>query len=175
LEQSTVQIHQGKYAGQLNYNFSTTGNDYVVFLWSQVLSGQPDQIIAWVYGDGSGHYLNIWINDAAGETWQFTFGKIEHVGWQQMTAKLDPKLNWPVTRIGEPANGLVDYPISFHALVLDDIPDSYTGSGTIFIDDLMSSRRRPVRCRTVQGRASWNFLVHANGRARHAAERAHPA
>ena len=34
----------------------------------------------------------------------------------------------------------MDYPISFHALVFDDVPDAYSGSGTIFLDDLESAQ-----------------------------------
>jgi hypothetical protein len=124
----------------LTYNFSSGGNDYVVFLWDHLLGGQANQITAWIYGDGSRHFLNIWIIDGAGETWQFTFGQIDHTGWQQMTANLDPQQRWPITHIDGPSNGAVDYPISFHALVLDDVPENYIGSGTVYVDDLTSSR-----------------------------------
>ncbi len=54
-----------------------------------LLGGQPNQVSAWVYGDGSKHYLNAWVKDAKGETWQFTFGQVKHSGWQQMVAWLD--------------------------------------------------------------------------------------
>lgn len=138
--QSSAQVRQGAYAGQLDYEFSSSGNDYVVFMWSHQLSGQVNNITAWVYGDGAGHYLNLWVKDAEGETWQFTFGKIEHSGWQRMTAYLDPTEAWPVTHIDGPDNGVLDYPISFTGLVLDDVPDGYVGNGTIYIDDLTSGR-----------------------------------
>jgi hypothetical protein len=107
---------------------------------SLALDGQPNQIRAWVYGDGAGHYLNAWVKDNAGQTWQFTFGQIDHTGWEQMTAYLDPGQPWPVGHITGPDNGLVDYPISFQALVFDDVPDAYSGSGTIFVDDLESAQ-----------------------------------
>jgi hypothetical protein len=57
-----------------------------------------------------------------------------------MTAYLDPGQPWPVGHITGPDNGLVDYPISFQALVFDDVPDAYSGSGTIFVDDLESAQ-----------------------------------
>jgi hypothetical protein len=56
-----------------------------------------------------------------------------------MTANLDPGRPWPVGHITGPDNGLVDYPISFQALVFDDVPDAYTGNGTIYVDDLESA------------------------------------
>jgi hypothetical protein len=135
---STAQVHGGQYAGQLTYNFPSPDNDYVIFLQSRPLAGQPNTILAWVYGDGSGHFLNAWIKDAAGQTWQMTFGQVKHTGWQQMAAMLDPGQPWPSGPISGTDNGAIDYPISFQALVLDDVPDTYSGSGTIYIDDLNS-------------------------------------
>jgi len=137
-ERSNAQAHGGSYSGHLSYNFPTSGNDFVVFMWGQALAGQPDQIRAWVYGDGSGHFLNAWVKDNAGQTWQFTFGQVEHTGWEQMTAYLDPGQPWPTGHISGPDNGAVDYPISFQALVFDDVPDAYAGSGSIYIDELES-------------------------------------
>ncbi len=134
--QSSEQVHGGANAGKLAYNFSSGGNDFVVFLQTHLLGGRPNQISAWVYGDGSKHYLNVWVRDAAGETWQFPLGQVRHSGWQQMSARLDPTAAWPAGHIDGPSNGVLDYPVDFRALVLDDIPDTFTGSGTIYLDDL---------------------------------------
>ena len=100
------------------------------------MGGQGNAVTAWVYGDNSGYYLNVWIKDAQGEVWQFTFGQIQHVGWQQMVAPLDVLGAWPAGHVSGLANGALDYPINFHALVLDDAPDSIMGSGVIYIDEL---------------------------------------
>lgn len=135
---SSAQAHGGNFSGQLNYNFSTAGNDYVVFLQSRQLAGRPNAISAWVYGDGAGHFLNVWLKDAAGQTWQMSFGQIKHTGWQQMTAVLNPGQPWPSGHISGPNNNTIDYPISFQGLVLDDGSDDFRGQGTIYIDDLTS-------------------------------------
>lgn len=134
--QSSEQVHGGTQAGRLDYSFPSGDNDFVVFLQTFRLEGRPNQLTAWVHGDGSGHYLNAWILDAAGETLQFTFGRVRHSGWQQMVAWLQPGDPWPAGNIDGPSNGAVDYPISLRALVLDDAPDSFSGSGTIYLDDL---------------------------------------
>lgn len=134
--QSTEQVYAGSFSGKLAYNFPTGGNDYVVFLKTYPLGGQGSQIRAQVYGDGSGHFLNCWIRDAGGEVWQFTFGQINHTGWQQMNAYLGVPQSWPSGHVSGPANGIVDYPVDFQALVLDDAPDTYAGSGVIYIDEL---------------------------------------
>ncbi len=134
--QSSEQVHSGSYAGKLAYNFSSADSDFVVFLQTHRLGGRPNQIGAWVYGDGSKHYLNVWVRDAAGETWQFPLGQVKHTGWQQMVAWLDPAAPWPAGHIEGPANGVMEYPLDFRGLVLDDIPDSFIGSGVIYVDDL---------------------------------------
>jgi serine/threonine protein kinase len=136
LVQSSEQVHTGAYAGKLTYRFTTVGNDYVVFLQSHLLSGTPNRITAWVYGDGAGHFLNVWIQDNAGQVWQAPLGQVTHTGWQQMTARLDTSQDWPWGHIAGPDNGQIDYPISFHGLVLDDTPDPFVGSGTVYLDDL---------------------------------------
>lgn len=135
---SSSQVHNGSYAGQLNYNFPTPDNDYVVFMNSRRLAGQPNAISAWVYGDGAGHFLNVWVKDANGETWGMSFGPVTHTGWQEMTAYIDPSQPWPSGYISGPNNNVIDYPITFQALVLDDSSDNYSGSGTIYIDNLNS-------------------------------------
>ncbi len=137
--QSRAQSHQGSYSGMLAYDFDTVENDYVVFLQSQPISGQPTSITAWVYGDGSGHFLNLWIEDKGGQVWQVPLGRITHTGWQQMIGTLDVSQDWPWAHISGPDNGKIDYPISFEGLVLDDNPDPFAGKGTLYIDDLRTS------------------------------------
>ncbi len=134
--QSSAQAHQGSYSGKLSYSFSTKGNDYVVFEQSHSIAGQPTRITAWVYGDGSGHFLNVWIKDKGGQVWQVPLGTVNHSGWQQMAGAIDVTQDWPWTHISGTDNGKVDYPISFLALVLDDKSDTATGKGSIYIDDL---------------------------------------
>jgi serine/threonine protein kinase len=134
--QSRDQAKSGTYSGKLSYDFGTSSNDYVVFQQTHVISGQPTRITAVVYGDRSGHFLNVWIKDNGGQVWQVPLGTIDHTGWEQLEGLLDVGQDWPFTHISGPDNGRIDYPISFLALVLDDRPDSYVGRGTIYIDNL---------------------------------------
>lgn len=134
--QSAAQVHQGSYAGQLDYHFDTAENDFVVFVQARPMAGQPASITAWVYGDGSGHFVNVWIKDQAGQVWQVPLGRVSHTGWQQMVGVLDVTQPWPWAHVSGPDNGAIDYPVSFYALVLDDGADTFAGSGTIYVDDL---------------------------------------
>jgi len=139
LTRSTEQVYGGSYSGKLAYDFPTKDNDYVVFLHSVPLAGQPDQLSAWVYGDGAGHYLNAWLLDAAGQVWQTSFGQIKHSGWLRLSASLRPGQPWPWGSVSGPDNGAIDFPIDFHAIVLDDAPDGYSGSGAIYLDRITSA------------------------------------
>jgi hypothetical protein len=134
--QSSEQSHGGAFSGKLAYDFRTPDNDYVVFEQNHSIAGQPQQITAWVYGDGSGHFLNVWIKDSGNQVWQVPLGRVSHTGWAQMIGTLDVNQAWPWSHISGPDNGQVDYPVSFQALVLDDRPDPFVGAGTVYIDDL---------------------------------------
>ncbi|MCB0181507.1 MAG: PD40 domain-containing protein [Anaerolineae bacterium] len=103
------------------------------------MAGRPTGITADVFGDGSGHFLNVWVKDSQGEIWAFTFGQIKHEGWQSMTAVIDTGLGWPNEHIDGPGNKVIDYPLAFYALVLDDAPDNQIGSGVIYVDNLATT------------------------------------
>jgi len=133
--QSGEQFKGGNYSGKLTYDFPDVADDYVVFTRVINIGGQPNKFSAWVYGDGSGHYLNFWIQDAANEIWSVHLGAITGSGWQLLKGDLIPNLPWPNGHISGPDNGKVDYPVRFHSLVLDR-PASGPGQGAIYIDRL---------------------------------------
>jgi hypothetical protein len=134
----TTMVHSGNFSGRLSYDFPAVKDNYVVF-WATPaipLPGQPTGLSAWVYGDGSGNFLNVWIQDAAGEVRQYTFGQVSHHGWQQMTARFDDTSPWPTAHISGPDDGKLSYPVRLSALVLDGVPDGQASSGVIYLDDV---------------------------------------
>lgn len=142
LTQTQEQVRSGSYAARLRYDFPATSDDFVLFIRPTNLTGQPNQIGAWVYGDGSGHLLNVWIQDAQDEMWAVHLGRVGGAGWQQAVGTLDPSLSWPAGHISGPENGVIDYPVRFHALVLDR-PGSGPRSGHIYIDDVSVWQGQP--------------------------------
>ncbi|NJN54071.1 MAG: hypothetical protein HC804_04530 [Anaerolineae bacterium] len=140
---STAQTHSGAASAKLEYDFATANNDYVVFMQNNAISGNPTALQLWVYGDGSGHFLNAWIQDSGGQTWQVPFGRVTHNGWRQMTGYIDTNQSWPWTVISGGNDENVDYPISFRAFVLDDKDNAYTGQGTLYLDDLTGTTLSP--------------------------------
>ncbi|MCZ7674253.1 MAG: hypothetical protein M5U34_47550 [Chloroflexi bacterium] len=137
--QSSTQVHSGSSAAKLSYEFSSNDNDYVVFQQANAIEGTPNALQVWVYGDGSGHYLNAWITDNEGQTWQVPFGQVFHSGWKQMTGHISTDQSWPWTHISGPDNQKIDYPISFRGFVFDDYTPDYTGQGAIYLDDLTTT------------------------------------
>ncbi len=114
-------------------------DEYVVFLNKSnvVLPGSPTGLALWVYGDGSGHFLNVWVQDTAGQVRQFTFGRVRHVGWQPMIAALDPTAPWPQAHISGPDSSQLVYPLTLDALVFDAVPhNAGPFSGAIYLNDM---------------------------------------
>lgn len=138
---STEQVKGGASSGKLAYDFAAVPDNYVVFEArpAKALSGQPTGLTAWVYGDGSGHFLNVWIKDKAGEVRAYSFGKVVHQGWQQMVAYFDDAAPWPAGHISGPDNGTLDYPVSFFAFVLDGVPDGAASRGAIYLDEVFAT------------------------------------
>ena len=138
--QSTEEVLRGSYSGKLSYDFDAAeagDKNYVVFMQAIPIAGEPDALTVQVFGDGSGSYLNLWVQDASGQLWQFSFGRINHQGWKRMTARLDPNQDWPVQPVGGAATELT-YPISFYALVLD-YPSDKDGKGAIYVDNIVAA------------------------------------
>lgn len=141
LVQSQEQKKSGAYAAKLTYNFGAASdeNDFVVFRNVTALGGEPNTISAWVYGDESGHFLNLWIEDAERQVWSVHLGKINFSGWRQLSGTIDPNRPWPSGKVFGTDNGRIDYPIRFYSIVLDR-PGSGPRTGTIFIDDITTAR-----------------------------------
>lgn len=137
LTRSGEQARSGS-SGKLEYDFPAVERNYVVFRANPSISlgGQPKGLTLWVYGDGSSHFLNAWVKDSAGEIRQYTFGRVSHQGWRQMTARLDDSAGWPNGPISGTNNGQLDFPAQFYAFVLDGVPDGSASRGAIYLDDL---------------------------------------
>ncbi len=140
LTATTERIQGGTAAARLDYTFATGGNDFVVFLRDTPLALPvgTSQLGLWVYGNGSGHEVKVWLEDSQGELLQYRLGLVGGNEWSLLTAPLGA----PVERfniINNPVNGVLDQPATLRALVLDDYPDPRQDSGTIFLDQLTAT------------------------------------
>lgn len=142
--QTREQIHSGQYSGKFEYAIPKVPHtdSYFVFQRSVPIPGQPNAFQIWVYGDGEGNFLNIWVRDRKDRKWQFTFGRVTHKGvWQQMTAYVDLSRGWPNEPVDGkpfPAEGIV-YPLKLDALVIDGVDETLPSAGVIYVDDLTAA------------------------------------
>lgn len=153
LSRSREQVYAGTGAWKMDYDFPAVGDNFVVWqLRPPVrLDSQATGLTAWVYGDGSGHFLNAWLTDAANEVRSYSFGQINHQGWQQMTAWFDDQAGWPNGHIGGPDNGQLDSPAALYGLVLDGVPDGQASRGALTIDEMfVTEASRPVAVPTAE-------------------------
>ncbi|NJP05945.1 MAG: hypothetical protein HC837_10140 [Chloroflexaceae bacterium] len=129
----------------LTYDFTTAGNDYVVFARKQPipLTDDAHALGAWIYGNGSDHRLAAWVRDAEGELLQFPLGITGEPGWRFIAAPLNITVE-PGNRLEGQGNLRVDQPASLVALVVDDSHDRFIGSGTIYIDEIAVVTGREV-------------------------------
>ncbi len=156
LSSTTAFQHGGAMAAQLDYTFSTIDNDYVVFTRQRplLIPSQSYALGMWVYGDGSGHTIKVWLRDAEGEILQYALGTAGPAGWRLLQAPIGGTVpEW--NRITKGGNGQLDFPAAVYALVLDDAPDRAVSSGTIYLDDLTA----------ISGPEAYDLQVDRNGQA----------
>lgn len=140
LTQSGERVRGGAAAAKLAYTFPSARNDFVVFLPPApiALPADTSRLGVWVYGDGSGHSLKAWLRDAQGEVLQVRLGPVGGPSWQFLAAGLGGEVA-PGDVISGGRNRRLDPPLRLTALVLDDDPDRFSGSGAIFLDDLTAA------------------------------------
>jgi hypothetical protein len=129
--------YSGRQAARLDYSFPSPDNDYVIFRRERqaLIPGAPYALGMWVYGDGSGHVVKLWLRDAEGEVLQYALGAVGPKGWRLLQAPIGGTVaEW--NRISGSGNGRLDFPARVDAVVLDDGDDGFIGAGAILLDDL---------------------------------------
>lgn len=138
--QSQTQVYEGNYSGELAYDIALNSGDrdYVVFLAQSPLRIPNDTsgLEMQVYGDNSGNFLNIWVGDSMGQLYQFSFGRIQHIGWQVMWISFDLNQAWPNGPISPATITQLTPPLTVEAFVLDHHPDSSFFKSNIYFDAL---------------------------------------
>ncbi|NTU85852.1 MAG: hypothetical protein HGA45_42065 [Chloroflexales bacterium] len=133
-------VHGGKGAGKLTYSFSGEHNDFVVFKAAAPLPlpANSSKLSLWISGDGSSHALKVWLRDSQGEVLQLRLGPVGGPSWHVISAPLGGQVASSDV-IENKQNLRLDFPVSLTAIALDDDPDTASGSGTIYLDDLSAS------------------------------------
>jgi hypothetical protein len=107
----------------------SSGTGYAIAERFVKLEGEPSGLAVWINGNNSTSVWKLRIKDANGETFQFDLGQAPS-GWHQLTfdfSKDKAKTSWG-------GDGIINYPIQFESIVLDNQNGSTSGEATI--DDL---------------------------------------
>ncbi len=153
---SSAERARGGMSARLSYRFPSPANDYVVFVRDRPapIPAQTYALGVWVYGDGSGNQIKLWLRDAEGELLQYALGAVGGPGWHFIQTQIGgPVADW--NRIEKRGDGQLTFPASLAAIVLDDAPDGYAGGGTVYLDDLTA----------LSGPEAYNLMLERDGAA----------
>ena len=122
------------------------GEHFIVLMRPQsvTIPGQPNALKAQVFGNNDNAFLNLWLRDADGEVWQFTFGQIHHTGWKTLYLPIDPEGEWPVDIVQHKRNAKLDYPLKLVGLVVDNTQTEPI-SGVIYVDELRLAEQEDLQ------------------------------
>lgn len=129
VERSTEQVAIGEASAKVHYRFTNGAKAYVDLQNIREAPGQPRRLALWVYGDSSGHLLWATFRDANNEWFRVYLGAIGS-GWQLRQAEFD------AFEVSDGGDGVIQYPVRFQSLIIDNEPDGSTGEGTIYLDEL---------------------------------------
>ncbi len=125
------------YAAQairISYRFTTRDNDYLAQALTEPipLPADADALAIDLFGDGSGHWLRLWLLDCEGETFAVTAGVIGPAAWQTLRVPLSRRAA-QYEQIAGDGNGRPDWPLALAAIVIDDHRDDWSGMGEVWI------------------------------------------
>ena len=136
---SADQARSGDNALRLSYDFSSTGDDFVIFLTPRGMridsSGDRRILKLWALGDGSRLNLSAILEDNEGELWKVFMGEIAGTEWQQLDGLIGDT-SWPSGVFLTPRNGELDFPVRLRGFHLDDTTPSFIGAGAVYLDDV---------------------------------------
>ncbi len=126
----TLEPTGGRNGGGMKYrwNFSA-GTGYTVARKTTSIEGNPSGLSVWIDGNSGASVWKLRIVDANDETFQFDLGQSSS-GFKEYRfdfSKDKAKTSWG-------GNGIIDYPIKFDSIVLDN--QNGSSSGEVVIDDL---------------------------------------
>ncbi|MFC7685754.1 S-layer homology domain-containing protein [Ureibacillus sp. GCM10028918] len=123
-------FRQGSSSLKLTYDFSNseTGTKaaYAVAKSPIAISGQPDHLGIWVYGDGENHWLRGVIVDGSGSKHTIDFtgqGELNWTGWKYVTASI-------------PSDATL--PLKFERLYVAEPTASNQNNGKVYFDQLQA-------------------------------------
>jgi polysaccharide biosynthesis protein PslG len=157
--QPNGRIRSAADGSQLDIRFTTAQNDYLVFAFAQplALSADTHSLQIEVAGSAAGHALNVWLRDADGDILQYRLGLLDG-SRSRLQGPIGGRLG-DADRIEIHGNGRYDAPAAIVALVVDDQPDSWSGSAAITVRNLTARRGSDARALQIRHTAGFPLLL----------------
>ncbi|OQX95075.1 hypothetical protein B6I21_07320, partial [candidate division KSB1 bacterium 4572_119] len=122
-------------SGKLTYGLTTGGISVLYLDCSLLISGTPDAIGVFVYGDGKEHWLRGEFHDADGEKFLVNFTEENPgINWSNSWQYLRVDLVDAITHWSNPAAEL-SFPITWKKIYLAETVETKKDSGVIYLDD----------------------------------------
>ena len=133
LAAETTEVHDGKKALKLNWNFKAVPegkSGFVMFFMHRILLGNPKSVSVWINADSSvkDTQLTMWFEDVSGEIY-LDRQTIDFTGWKQVTFYVPAAAAW---ESGD-KNQIKDPPMRIFGLAVENGPAK---TGSIVVDDM---------------------------------------
>ena len=149
-------------SGKLDYSLTTGGTSALYLECSIPISGSPDAIGLWVFGDGKGHWLRGEFQDKDGEKFLINF--------TALSPGIDWSDSWKYIEIpfseAEPSwansTATMEFPVTWKRIYLAETDDAKKDKGAIYFDDFCVSFIQTKLDDSGQLRQLHNFELHPN-------------
>jgi hypothetical protein len=143
--QPNGRIRSGRSGSRLDIRFTTARNDYLVFALTQplLLTADTHSLQIDVDGAAAGHALNVWLRDSDGDILQYRLGLLDG-SRSRLQGPIGGRVG-DADRIEVHGNGRYDAPAAVLALVIDDLPDGWSGSAAVTLRNLTARRASDAR------------------------------
>jgi hypothetical protein len=135
IETSNAVFISAQTSGKLSYSLTTGGTSALYLNCSIPISGTPEAVGIYVFGDGKGHWLRGEFQDADGEKFLVNFTE-ENPGidWSTSWKYLRLSLDKAIASWSNP-NARLNFPITWLRIYLAETNESKKNSGAIYFDD----------------------------------------
>ena len=122
-------------SGKLDYSLTTGGTSALYLDCSMVISGTPEAIGVYVYGDGKGHWLRGEFQDADNEKFLVNFTEASPgIDWTNSWYYLQVSLDDAIIHWGNPS-AVLDFPITWKRIYLAETDDAKKDAGTLYFEN----------------------------------------
>jgi len=127
--------HSFPSSGRLDYKLTTGGTSALYMNCNIPISGTPDAVGIFVYGDGRKHWLRGEFQDRDGEVFLVNFTEsAPGIDWSGEWRYLEVSMEDAIVSWANPA-AVLNYPITWKKIYLAETDDGKKDQGTLYFDD----------------------------------------